>query len=73
MILMHLISVMNLKDAFRVSLNTIVPLFTAIEFISGLISANQWKDNALIVFILICILIEGILLIVTNHLSKSYE
>ena len=71
MVLMYLVSVLTLKDAYRISANVLFPLLFLVEFVCGLFSPEQWKDNWFIIFMAVAILIEGIILIITNYLSKN--
>ncbi len=71
MVLMYLVAVLALKDAYRISVNVLFPLLFMAEFVCGLFSPEQWKDNWFIIFMAVAVLIEGIILIVTNHISKT--
>ena len=71
MVLMYLVSVLTLKDAYRISLNVLFPLFFLVEFVCGLFSPEQWKDNWFIIFMAVAILIKGMILISTNYISKN--
>lgn len=73
MCLMVLVSVVTLKVAFRISLNVLFPLFFVAEFVCGLFAPGQWNDNAYIIVMAIAMLIEGIILIVTHHISKNIQ
>lgn len=71
MVLMYLVSILTLKDAYRISINVLFPLLFMAEFVCGLFSPEQWKDNWCIILISLLLLIEGIILIITNHISKT--
>lgn len=71
MVLMYLVSVLTLKDGFRISLNVLFPLFFFAEFTCGLFSPELWKDNWFVITLAISILIEGVVLIITNYISKN--
>ena len=73
MIIMYLVSVITLKDAFRISLNVLFPLFFIAEFVCGLFAFEHWKDNAYIIAMAFAILIEGVILIITNNISKNIQ
>lgn len=70
-LIMFLVSKMELKDGFRISLNALFPLMAFVEFIVGLCSPDRFQDNGALVFILVALLLEGIILIITNHISKT--
>lgn len=71
MLMLYLVSAIELKDAFRISLNCLFPVMAIIEFLMGLFSPEQFKDNGFIIFIAFSLLVEGIILIVTNTISKK--
>ena len=71
MVLMYLVSVLTLKDAYRISVNVLFPLLFIAEIVCGIFSPEQWKDNWFIIFMAVAILIEGIILIIINYLSKN--
>ena len=73
MVLMYLVSVLTLKDAYRISVNVLFPLLFLVEFICGLFSPEQWKDNWYIILISLLLLLEGIILIITNNISKTLK
>ena len=73
MFFMYLVSVVTLKDAFRISLNVLFPLFFLAEFVCGLFAPEQWNDNTYIIIMAVAMLIEGITLIITHHISKIIQ
>lgn len=70
-IIMLIVSEITLKDGFRISLNVLFPIMAIIEFIVGLFSPDRLQDNGFLVFILIALLWEGIIIIITNQISKK--
>ena len=70
-LLLLLVSEIMLKDGFRISLNVLFPLLALAEFIAGLFSPEKFQDNSVLVLILVALLLEGIILIITNHISKT--
>lgn len=72
-IIMLIISMITLKDGFRISLNVLFPIMTIVEFVTGLLSPEKFHDNASLVFILVALLLEGIIIIITNHISKNMQ
>lgn len=69
-LLLYLVSVMRLKDAFRVSLSLLFSSIATIEFIGGFFAPAQFEDNGFLVFLLLALLFEGILLVVCKMVSK---
>lgn len=72
-IIMLIISTITLKDGFRISLNVLFPIMTIVEFVVGLLSPEKFHDNGSLVFILIALLFEGIILIISNHISRNVQ
>lgn len=69
--MLYLVSTIHLKDAFRISLNILFPVIAIIEFLVGLFAPEQFENNGFIIFLAVALLVEGVLLIVTNSLSKQ--
>jgi len=69
--LIHLITTMTLKDAYRISMYVLFPIMTLIEFVVGLFAPQQFEDNGFIIFLAVALLLEGIILVVTNGISKK--
>jgi len=72
-ILIWLVGTITLKDGFRVSLNSLFPLFGFIEFLCIAFSRPQLEDNGAVVFVLLLILLQVILLLGANYVSKTIE
>lgn len=72
-LLLLLVSEITLRDGFRISLNILFPLMALVEFIAGLFSPEKFQDNGVLVFILVSLLLEGIILIITNYISKNVQ
>lgn len=70
MMMLYLVSTIELKDAFRISLSCLFPIMAIIEFLMGLFSPERFEDNWFIIFIAIALLTEGIIIIVTKSISK---
>ncbi len=65
-----IVSSITLKDGYRISLNCLVPFITFIELVCGCVAGQKFEDNLPIVIILTLIVLEIIILISTNYLSK---
>lgn len=65
----------DMKDAFKVSLYTLFPLFCIIEFILALLTPKNWENNYYIVGMICCMAIQIILLFAaiktTQHNNKK--
>ena len=72
-IIMLIVSEITLKDGYRISLNVLFPIMVIVEFIVGLFSPERFQDNGSLVFILIALLLEGIIIIITNQTSKKVQ
>lgn len=72
MVVMFLVSILTLKDGYRISLNVLFPFLFVGEFVCGLFSPEQWKDNWFIIILALMILVEGVILIITNYVSKNF-
>ena len=67
------VSSMQLKDGFRVSLNC---LFTGMGFVGylvGLFSPSQLEDNGGVIFLLVMLVLEVVLLLGGNFISKTVK
>ena len=72
-IIMLIVSEITLKDGYRISLNVLFPIMVIVEFVVGLFSPDRIQDNISLVFILIALLLKGIIIIITNQISKNYN
>ena len=72
-IIMLIVSAITLKDGYRISLNVLFPVMTIAEFIAGLFSPEKLQDYGSLMFILVALLLEGIIIIITNQISKKVQ
>ena len=72
-LLIWLVGSIQLKDGFRISLNVLFPLFAIVEFLSIAFSRPQMEDNGAVIFVLLAIMLQVILLLGTNHVSKTIQ
>lgn len=70
-LLLVLISTIKLKDGFRVSLGILFPVCSIAEYICGLCAPNRFEDNLSLIIILLLVLLQIIMLVLTNYLSKT--
>lgn len=73
LILLFLLGSITMKDGFKVSLDTLFPLFAIWELYNGFCAPHHLQDNSNVIFILVLVIIEVILLAVTHYISKSVE
>lgn len=71
--ILYLISVINLKDAFRISLNCLFLILAIIEFVVGLFSPERFEDNGFLVFLILALLAEGLILILCNSITNKVK
>lgn len=72
-VMLHCVSLMTIKDGYKVAFNCIFPLCCLIELVCGFISPDDISDNGCIISIIILFLIQVILLIVSNSLSNNVK
>ena len=70
-LLLVLVSTMKLKDGIRVSLSLLFPVCSVIEYICGLCASNRFEDNICLIVILLLVMLQIIMLVLTNYVSKS--
>ena len=67
------VSAIQLKDGFRYSLNCLFTGMGFIEFILGLFSPDRFEDNGFLVFVLFMLLLEAMLLLGANYITKTVK
>jgi len=72
-LLIWLVGSIQLKDGFRISLSVLFPLFAIVEFMSIAFSRPQLEDNGAVIFVLLAIMLQVILLLGTNYVSKTIQ
>lgn len=70
--MLFLVSLVNMKDAFRVSLNVLFPLLALILFITLLYVPQEGYDSICYVLALGIVLLQVLLLLAVNCVSKFY-
>ena len=70
-ILLLLVSTVAMKDGFRVSLSCIFPCLTIAELCCGLASQEHFDDNAFIIAIIVMLVLQIVLLLVSNIISLT--
>ena len=72
-ILLFAVATMRLKDAFRISLSTLFPLAGIIEFICGFFVAPRFEDNILVILLILELMVQTIILVITNFISTTIK
>lgn len=62
-IMIGVVDAMDLKDGFKVSLFSLIPFFTIIEFVLAVLSSTKLEGNWLLLVILFMLLMQIILII----------
>jgi len=65
------VNIIHLKDGYRSSFMFLFTLFGIIQYVLSVLSSNQFKDNWYLIGIIMIAVIEIILLIVSNTVSKK--
>lgn len=69
-VLLLVVSYAKMKDAFRVSLNVLFLLFTAIQFVALIFVPAEGFDSPCYVVAIVLVLLEILLLLAANSVSK---
>lgn len=69
----YIVSIIKLKDGYRVAFNCLFPCFAMIEYICGLFADDSISDNFSLIIILLIITLQVILLSISNYLSKKVQ
>lgn len=72
-ILVYLVSIVKLKEAFRISMFLLFQILGFVEFLCGFFVAPKWDDNPLIILVLIMLFVQTFLLVMTNYVSKKVD
>lgn len=72
-ILLYLLRCITLKDGFYVSLSMLFAVFGFIEFILGLFAPQQYENNWYLIAIIFIVVIESVILAITNIISKKIK
>ena len=72
-ILIWLLGQIRLKDGFRYALAVLFPIFGVIEFLCIAFSKPQLEDNGAAIFVLFLWVLQVVLLLCANYVSKTIE
>lgn len=70
-ILLIVIAKIKLKDGFRYSLNTFISFGTLVEFVLCILSPDRIENNFCFIIAAIMVIIQAILIFITNYMSKK--
>ena len=71
--LIYLLSIITIKDGFRISLSMLFGTFGVIEFILGLFAPQHYENNWYLIAIIIIVAFEAIVLTITHIVSKTIK
>ncbi len=72
-ILISMLSSLRIKDGFRYALGVLFPIFGFVEFLCIAFSKPQFEDNGAAIFVLFLWVLQVILLLAANRVSKTIE
>ena len=72
-VLLWFVDGVHLKDGYRVSLNCLFSFFAFIEFLCMVFCRPYLEDNIVIVIVLLAIVLQIILLVGANYMSKTIK
>ena len=72
-ILLLLLGSMRIKDGFRYALGVLFPIFGLVEFLCIAFSKPQFEDNGAAVFVLFLWVLQVVVLLAANRVSKTIK
>ena len=69
-IMLFLVQVISLKDAFKVSLTILLPISFFIKIVMGCLSPERIEDNWCVIVCLLITLVEALMIMVVSRTSK---
>lgn len=72
-LLLLLTNAICLKDGYKVSLLCLFSVLGIVEYTLSLFAPNKFTDNWWLISVIVLIVIEAILLLITNTISKSIQ
>ncbi|MDR1181495.1 MAG: hypothetical protein LBL13_05925 [Bacteroidales bacterium] len=72
-VLIYLLQIIKMKDAFHISLSFLFFLFGIIEFVLGLFAPQRYTDNLYLSVIILIVAFEAIMFIIVNLVSKKIK
>lgn len=70
-ILLSVNGYLRLKDGYKVSLNVIIPIIGAVEYLIGIFMPSRFSDNWGLIVLLILVAIESIILVAAYSSSTE--
>ena len=71
--LLYALYVLNMRNAFRISLSFLFAIFAIIEIILGCLMPQQLQDNGYLIALFVLLFLEITLIVVTNILSNKIK
>lgn len=71
--LILLLSILNLRDAYRIALALLFAFLGVIEFILGCLMPNHFQDNWALLAEIILLSFEVLMIIITNFMSNKIK
>ena len=69
-LLMLLLSQSQIKDGFKISLSFILPIIAIVQFSLGLVVADKFEDNFILILLFVLVFIQILLLLIGKTISK---
>lgn len=70
-IALWVVSSMNLKDAFKISLTSLFAIIGGTEYILGFFAPSEWSNNWFVILVIAILAIEIILVLLTNFVTNK--
>ena len=70
-VLIYALSIITLRDAFKISLSFLFGVLGFIVFVLGLFAPQQYTDNWYLIAIVLIVAFEAIILTITHIISKK--
>ena len=69
-IILMLVQCLNLRDAYRYSLNTLFSIVTIGEWVTSFFAPNEMTNNWFVIVILVILFLEGLLLVASKSITN---
>ncbi|MBO4464115.1 MAG: hypothetical protein J5797_07975 [Prevotella sp.] len=70
-IVLLLVSFINLKDAFKISLISLFAIIGGIEYILGFFAPTEWSNNWFAILVIAVLSIEIMIVLLTNFVTNK--
>ena len=72
-ILLWFVDVIHMKEGFRVSLSCLFPFLGVIEYLCFIFCDSQLENNGIVIFVMLLILLQIVLLVIADQVSRSIQ